>query len=107
FAVATHGARGGKSDPSVLARVRREEAMASAALLGAAPRFLDFPDGGLVADAALIDALKTLISEIGPDLVITHAPNDYHADHRALSDGVRIASSFGVPVLHADTMRGT
>ncbi|RWC88510.1 MAG: PIG-L family deacetylase [Mesorhizobium sp.] len=107
FAVATDGARGGKSDPAVLARVRREEAVAAAALLGAAPRFLGFPDGGLVADAALIDALKTLISEIGPDLVITHAPNDYHADHRALSDGVRIAASFGVPVPHADTMGGT
>ncbi|KAA3452272.1 PIG-L domain-containing protein [Mesorhizobium sp. SARCC-RB16n] len=107
FAVATDGARGGKSDPGVLARVRREEATAAAALLGATSRFLDFPDGGLVADAALIDALKTLISEIGPDLAVTHAPNDYHPDHRALSDGVRIAASFGVPVLHADTMGGT
>ncbi|MBZ9895963.1 PIG-L family deacetylase [Mesorhizobium sp. BR1-1-6] len=107
FAIATDGARGGKSDPTVLARVRREEATAAAALLGAAPRFLDFHDGGLVADAALIGALKTLIGEIGPDLVITHAPNDYHADHRALSDAVRIAASFAVPVLHADTMGGT
>ncbi|KQU87531.1 LmbE family protein [Mesorhizobium sp. Root102] len=107
FAIATDGARGGKSDPAVLARVRREEATAAAALLGAAPRFLDFPDGELVADAALIGALKELIRETGPDLAITHAPNDYHADHRALSDGVRIAASFGVPVLHADTMGGT
>jgi len=107
FAVATDGAKGGKSDPAVLARVRREEATAAAALLGAAPRFLDFPDGELVADAALIGVLKTLIRETGPELVITHAPNDYHADHRALSDGVRIAASFAVPVLHADTMGGT
>ncbi|BCH05956.1 LmbE family protein [Mesorhizobium sp. 131-3-5] len=107
FAVATDGAKGGKSDPAVLARVRREEATAAAALLGAAPRFLDFPDGELVADAALIGVLKTLIRETGPELVITHAPNDYHAYHRALSDGVRIAASFAVPVLHADTMGGT
>ncbi|RUX96032.1 MULTISPECIES: PIG-L deacetylase family protein [unclassified Mesorhizobium] len=107
FAIATDGAKGGKSDPVVLARVRRQEATAAAALLGAALRFLDFPDGELVADAALIGALKALIRETGPDLAITHAPNDYHADHRALSDGVRIAASFGVPVLHADTMGGT
>ncbi|MGX5829814.1 PIG-L deacetylase family protein [Mesorhizobium sp. 43Arga] len=107
FAVATDGAKGGKSDATVLARVRREEARAAAMLLGAEPRFLDFPDGELVADAALIGTLKTLIRETGPDLVITHAPNDYHADHRALSDGVRIAASFAVPVLHADTMGGT
>ncbi|TSE01819.1 PIG-L family deacetylase [Mesorhizobium intechi] len=107
FAVATDGARGGKSDAAVLARVRREEATAAAVLLGAEPRFLGFPDGELVADAALIGTLKTLIGAIGPELVITHAPNDYHADHRALSDGVRIAASFAVPVLHADTMGGT
>ncbi|UCI31378.1 PIG-L deacetylase family protein [Mesorhizobium sp. B4-1-4] len=107
FAVATDGARGGKSDAGVLARVRREEATTAAALLGATPRFLDFPDGELVADGALIGALKTLLRETGPDLVVTHAPNDYHADHRALSDGVRIAASFAVPVLHADTMGGT
>ncbi|TIM18055.1 MAG: PIG-L family deacetylase, partial [Mesorhizobium sp.] len=76
-------------------------------LLGATPHFLDFPDGALVADAALIAALKTLIGDVKPDLAITHAPNDYHGDHRALSDGVRIAASFAVPVLHADTLGGT
>lgn len=107
FAIATDGARGGKGDPNVLARVRREEAAAAAALLGATLHFLDFPDGELVADAALIASLKALIRETAADLVITHAPNDYHADHRALSDGVRIAASFAVPMLHADTMGGT
>ncbi|RWQ59817.1 MAG: PIG-L family deacetylase, partial [Mesorhizobium sp.] len=66
-----------------------------------------FPDGALVADAALIAALKTLIGDVKPDLAITHAPNDYHGDHRALSDSVRIAASFAVPVLHADTLGGT
>ncbi len=107
FAIATAGARGGPGDPGHLARVRREEATAAAALLGAIPRFLDFPDGALVADAALIGALKALITQTRPDLVITHAPYDYHGDHRALSDGIRIAASFAVPVLHADTLGGT
>ncbi|MEZ2328369.1 PIG-L deacetylase family protein [Mesorhizobium sp. RCC_202] len=107
FAVATDGAKGGKGDPKALARTRRDEAAAAAGLIGAVPRFLDFPDGALIADAALISVLKTLIGEVNPDLAITHAPNDYHADHRALSDGVRIAASFAVPVLHADTMGGT
>ncbi|MER8581829.1 PIG-L family deacetylase [Mesorhizobium sp. M1423] len=107
FAIATDGARGGYGDPAALGRTRRKEATAAAGLLGVMPRFLDFPDGALVADAALIGALKALIGEIGPDLAITHAPNDYHGDHRALSDGVRIAASFSVPVLHADTLGGT
>ncbi|MER8563831.1 PIG-L deacetylase family protein [Mesorhizobium sp. M0578] len=107
FVVATDGARGGKGDPVTLARTRREEATIAASLLGIAPRFLDFPDGALVADAALIAALKTLIGEVKPDLAITHARNDYHGDHRALSDGVRIAASFAAPVLHADTLGGS
>lgn len=107
FAIATDGAKGGKGDPAALARARREEASDAAGLLGVTPRFLDFPDGALVADAALVGALKALIGEIGPDLAITHPPNDYHGDHRALSDGVRIAASFAVPVLHADTLGGT
>jgi LmbE family N-acetylglucosaminyl deacetylase len=107
FAIATDGAKGGHGEPGPLARARRQEAMAAAGLLGATPRFLDFPDGALVADAALTGALKALIGEVGPDLVVTHAPNDYHGDHRALSDGVRIAASFAVPVLHADTLGGT
>ncbi|RUV48663.1 PIG-L family deacetylase [Mesorhizobium sp. M5C.F.Ca.IN.020.29.1.1] len=107
FAIATDGAKGGKGDPELLARARREEAAVAADLLGATPHFLDFPDGTLVADAALIAALKALIGDLKPDLVITHAPNDYHGDHRALSDGLRIAASFTVPVLHADTLGGT
>lgn len=107
FAIATDGAKGGPGDPAALAKARQEEARAGASLLGVAPRLLDFPDGKLIADAALIATLKTLIGEVKPDLVITHAPNDYHGDHRALSDGVRVAASFAVPVLHADTLGGT
>lgn len=107
FAIATDGAKGGKGDPKSLVKTRREEATEAAGLLGVTPRFLGFPDGALVADAALIDTLKALIGEVQPDLAITHAPNDYHGDHRALSDGVRIAASFEVPVLHADTLGGT
>ena len=107
FAIATDGAKGGRGDPGSLVRARREEATAAAALLGVTPHFLGFPDGALVADSVLIGALKTLIGDVQPNLAITHAPNDYHGDHRALSDGVRIATSFAVPVLHVDTMGGT
>jgi LmbE family N-acetylglucosaminyl deacetylase len=107
FAIATDGAKGGKGDPAALARTRREEAANAAGLLGVEPRFLDFPDGELIADAAFISALKALIGDVKPDLAITHAPYDYHGDHRALSDGVRIAASFAAPVLHADTLGGT
>jgi LmbE family N-acetylglucosaminyl deacetylase len=107
FAIATDGAKGGTTNPKTLARKRRAEAIAAARLLDVEPVFLDFPDGALVADAALIAAIKKLIADTAADLAITHAPNDYHGDHRALSDAVRIAASFSVPVLHADTLGGT
>jgi N-acetylglucosamine malate deacetylase 1 len=106
FAIATDGAKGGTLPPAELRRTRKAEATAAAGHLGVTPRFLDFPDGGLVADAALIEALRAAVAETDPDLVITHAPNDYHGDHRALSDAVRIAVSFRAPVLWADTPRG-
>jgi LmbE family N-acetylglucosaminyl deacetylase len=106
FAIATDGSRGGTGDPAELARTRRQEAAQAAALLGVTPRFLDFADGTLVAGAALVGRLKEVIGETLPDLVLTHAPNDYHGDHRALSDAVRIAASFTAPVLHADTLGG-
>jgi LmbE family N-acetylglucosaminyl deacetylase len=106
FAVATDGARGGAGDASELARTRRQEAKAAASLLGVEPRFLDFPDGELIADAGLVAALRSLVADTKPDIVITHAPNDYHADHRALSDAARLAVSFDAPVLFADNPNG-
>ena len=104
--IATDGARGGAGDAASLSRQRKSEAQAAAALLDTEPRFLDFPDGALVANDALVGALGALIAEVQPDLILTHAPNDYHRDHRALSQAVALASSFSAPVLYADTLGG-
>lgn len=106
FAIATDGSKGATMAPAKLARLRKSEAIAAAAVLDVTPKFLGFTDGELVADPELISALKRLIATTQPDLIVTHAPNDYHGDHRALSDAVRIASSFQAPVLWADTMQG-
>jgi len=106
LAIATDGSRGGTRDPAALARTRRQEAEEAAGRLATVPHFLDFADGTLVADAALVGRLKSLISATLPDLIVTHAANDYHGDHRALSEAVRIAASFTAPVLHADTLGG-
>ena len=105
--VATDGAGGGALPPAELRRVRREEATAAAATLGTTPTFLDFPDGALVADARLVDALAQVVRDSAADLVLTHAPNDYHRDHRVLSDAIRIAAGFAAPVAWADTLMGT
>jgi LmbE family N-acetylglucosaminyl deacetylase len=106
IAIATDGAKGGTGDPAEMSRTRKSEAAAAAELLGITPTFLDFPDGGLVADAGLVGGLKELIGTLRPDIIVTHAPNDYHGDHRALSEAVRIAASFTAPVIHADNLRG-
>ncbi len=107
LAVATDGAAGGQQAPDALRKIRRAEAEAAAAPLGVLPRFLGFPDGALLPDAALVTALRRLIDEADPHLVLTHAPNDYHADHRALSHAASQAVGFAAPLLFADTMRGT
>lgn len=107
LAIATDGAAGGQRDAATLRRVRRAEAEAGARGLGVSPHFLDFPDGRLLPDRSLIEALRSLLHETRPDLVVTHAPNDYHADHRALSAAVGEAVSFGAPVLWMDNLGGT
>lgn len=106
YVIVTDGARGGPGDAQDLRAIRKKEAQAAAGLLDAKVHFLDLPDGELVADARLVKALKSAIESAAPDLIITHAGNDYHGDHRALSEGVRIASSFSAPVLYCDTLRG-
>lgn len=107
LAIATDGARGGAGDRLALAGQRAHEARRAAALLDAEPRFLGFHDGALGVDAALVAALRDIIGAVEPDLVVTHAPNDYHGDHRALAEAARLAAGFAAPVLFADTMGGT
>lgn len=106
YAVATDGSKGGMAPATELRMTRAGEAKAAAAHLGVTPHLLGFIDGELVPDAQLVAALRAIFAEVLPDLIVTHAPNDYHADHRALSDAVRLAASFSIPVLWADTLQG-
>lgn len=106
FAIATDGSKGGSASAAKLRKTRTAEAKAAAARLGVTPRFLGFIDGELVPDAPVVAAVRALIASTAPDLIVTHAPNDYHGDHRALSDAVRLAASFKAPVLWADTLQG-
>ena len=105
--VATDGAAGGKKPPVELARLRASEARAAAATLGTAPVFLGLPDGGLTTEPRLVPLLVELVRDTVPDLVLSHAPNDYHADHRALSAAASHACGFAAPFLQMDTMNGT
>jgi LmbE family N-acetylglucosaminyl deacetylase len=65
-----------------LAKRRRAEAQASAAVIGAAYDLLDHPDGELMPTLEARRQIIRLIRGFRPDLMITHRPNDYHPDHR-------------------------
>ncbi|MEX0702257.1 MAG: PIG-L deacetylase family protein [Planctomycetales bacterium] len=72
--------------------VRRNEAAASGAVIGAEYVTWDFPDSGLQATLEVRAAIVREIRTFQPDLVLTHRPNDYHPDHRAVGQAVQDAS---------------
>ncbi len=105
--VATDGSRGGTEAPEILARQRAGEARAGAAMLGAELVLLGREDGALSKDAGFRAAADAALRGLAPDLIVAHAPNDYHGDHRALAGVALEVAGFRQPVLWADTMLGT
>ena len=73
------------------ARIRKAEAVASAAMIGAEFRCADLSDLGVFNDNASRRAVTELIRWARPDVVIAAAPADYHPDHEAASQLVRDA----------------
>lgn len=92
FASVTDGCRGHfaseyVTNPAALAARRREEALRSAAVIGAEYRCLGIPDGEVYVTPAATEAMIRLIRTAGPegtgpDVVFLNRPNDYHRDHR-------------------------
>jgi LmbE family N-acetylglucosaminyl deacetylase len=92
IATLTAGACGSAStDLSETARIRKAEAAASAALIGADYRCADLPDLGVFNDDASRRAVTELIRWAEPDVVLAASPADYHPDHEAASELVRDA----------------
>jgi N-acetylglucosamine malate deacetylase 1 len=81
--------RGDKGQPAKpianLAAVRQREMQAAARLLQAELFTLKVADSALDADARTRAALTEIFRRFKPTLVLAHAPEDYHADHRAAS----------------------
>lgn len=75
-----------------LARRRKQEAQAAAAVLGIEYIVLDHHDGKLQPTLENRLEIVRLIREFQPDLVLTHRPNDYHPDHRYTSQLVQDAA---------------
>src|SRR5262245_53123921 len=79
LAVACRGDRGGASGPdAALAARRADEARGAAAILGAPVDFLGLGDAEVQDTPETRLLFLRLLRAVRPDLVITHAPTDYH-----------------------------
>lgn len=74
-----------------LAARRKAEAAAAAAVIGAASEVWANRDGRLEPTLEVRWQIVRAIREFQPDLVLTHRPNDYHPDHRAVGQAVQDA----------------
>ena len=74
-----------ETSPEETAAIRKREAAAAAAIIGADYRCAGFPDLGVFNDDASRRRMTELIRAARPDIVITASPADYHPDHEAVS----------------------
>ena len=74
-----------------IARIRRQEAVNAAAIIGAQYICAEFRDLAVFNDDSSRRRVCELIRVVRPELVITSAPIDYHCDHEATSALVRDA----------------
>lgn len=78
--------------PKEISARRFKESQEVAKLLGITYDVWDIDDCNIVADLATRKRLIRYIREYSPDMIITHRPNDYHADHRTAGQLVQDAS---------------
>jgi N-acetylglucosamine malate deacetylase 1 len=77
--------------PEEIAAIRKAEAAAAAALIGAGYRWAGFRDLALFSDDNSRRTVTGLLRELRPEIVITASPSDYLCDHEATSQLVRDA----------------
>lgn len=108
FSVATfcNGCKGHVDmEPEALAARRLKEAQSAAKVYGL-ERYIvsECPDCELDASRKWRERMGRLIRDIAPDMILTHRPVDYHADHRAVGQVSQdIAYFLGVPHWCGDT----
>ena len=88
--------------PDDMAAIRLAEGQAAARIIGAEYVCLGFSDEGLFEGEATSLRYVDLIRRTQPDLIITHAPNDYHPDHQATS-ALAFSASVMATVTHIQT----
>ncbi|MBS1852469.1 MAG: PIG-L family deacetylase [Acidobacteria bacterium] len=83
MAVSTNGEVGSPNlSKNEIAEIRKSEAQAAAAVIGADFIWMNYPDEFLFStEATRLDFLN-MVRRARPDVILTHAPSDYHPDHR-------------------------
>ncbi|MBI4658066.1 MAG: PIG-L family deacetylase [Verrucomicrobia bacterium] len=86
MAVFTDGSMGDAHiPPAKLGRIRHEEAKNAAAVIGARLLWPGITDEHVFPNEAQRRIMIDLLREADPDVILTHSPNDYHPDHRHVS----------------------
>lgn len=83
--------------PDEIAALRRAEAAAACATIGATYHCLEERDLRVIYGEGPLEKVVRLINAVGADVVFTHAPDDYHLDHEQTSKIVR-AATFAAPI---------
>jgi LmbE family N-acetylglucosaminyl deacetylase len=87
LAIACRGDRGGKTGPDPeLAQRRALEARRAAEILSVPIDLLDLGDAEVRDTPEVRRLFVTLLRSVRPDLIVTHAPTDYHHDHVQVSE---------------------
>lgn len=90
--------------PDELAEIRKQEAMNSAAVIGAEMIWMNIDDQLVVDDLPTRMKFTEMVRQARPDLVISHYPDDYIMDHRRTSSLVFEATFLkGVPHLKTES----
>ena len=81
-----------------LVELRKQEAIASAAMLGVTDvRFLDLCDGGFYEHSELVSKIAQVAGDFQPDVILAPDPDvtsECHADHRNVGNAVRQVACF-------------
>lgn len=70
-----------ENDEWATARIRREEAIRAAHSIGAYFHESICPDLGIFYDRPTLARVASVIREVAPEIILTHAPVDYMEDH--------------------------
>lgn len=96
-----------KYDAQTIARIRREEAYAAAKAIGATFHESICNDLEIFYDRPTLAKVASVIREVAPEIVLTHAPVDYMEDHtNACRLAVTAAFARGMPNFITDPPRG-